>query len=60
MAGPVGDLIVVGSSGRAVLEQSGELGEQFLPVAGDVLHPQVIQDEALTSRGRQRGREWYI
>ena len=51
------NLIVVVIYFRFVGEESAELGEESLPVAGNVSHLQVLQDEFLTPVREGRGAE---
>lgn len=48
---PVADLIVVHFLLGFVLQQARKLSEKSLPVARDVLHSKMIQDELLSSVG---------
>lgn len=48
------DLAVFALPFGLVGEQPAELGEQPLPVAGHVLHPQVVQDEFSAPERRER------
>jgi len=47
-AGSVDNLVIVFLPRGFVGEKTAELGEESLPVAGDVLHPQAVQDEFFT------------
>lgn len=51
-AGSVDNLIVLVISFGFVGKKLAELSEESLPVAGNVLHPQVLEDEFLTPVGR--------
>lgn len=42
------DLVVVAIQFWFVGEETAEISEESLPVAGNVFHPQVLQDELLT------------
>lgn len=48
------NLVVVVVSFGLVGEKMAELSEESLPVAGNILHPQVVEDEFLTPVGRER------
>lgn len=51
-AGFLEDLFVAGLPAGFVGEEPAEVSEESLPVAGDVFHPQVVEDELLPPVGR--------
>lgn len=55
-ARPVDNLPVAAPSFRRVGEEAAVLGEEALPVAGNVFHPQVVRDEVLTPARRETNR----
>lgn len=50
------NLVVVVPSFGFVGEKTAKLSEESLPVAGNVLHPQVVEDECLTPVEREGKR----
>lgn len=57
LAGSMDNLVVVLPSFGFVGEETAKLGEQSLPVAGNILHPQVVEDEILTPVGTGGNRK---
>lgn len=53
LAGSVDDLAVAALSFRLVGKKAAVLSEESLPVAGNILHPQVVDDEFLTPVRRE-------
>lgn len=53
LAGSVDNLIILVLSFGFVGEKMAKLSEESLPVAGNILHPQVFEDEFLTPVRRE-------
>lgn len=56
-AGSVDDLVVAVLSLGFVGEKLAELGQKSFPVAGNIFHSQVVEDEFLPPVGRLGSRE---